>query len=287
MGNAIYAEEESAAEKNSTAMLIYSVTKTSEDVYKLSTSLGSFFLRAFYLADQTEDEELPHTATRLIKASELNTARANSADDADDATDADCRAADNADTEDHASKKSGAGASCCTAQSLAIDFDSITPDTQLSSEASERIIEAALAYSAEHAAVSYLERAEHSAELLRRKLKQKGHSDSAIQKALSYAQKRNWLSDERYAGAFLRNRSIRKAEGKTRLLAELAARGISKEIAAKAVEEFFAQKSEASLLQRAAEKLKRQGKTKEQAQQSLIRLGFPWGSIKSYIKDNW
>lgn len=283
MGNAIYAEEDSAAEKNSTAMLIYSVTKTSEDVYKLSTSLGSFFLRAFYLADQTEDEELPHTATRLIKASELNTAHANSADDADAVS----RAIDIAETAGHASKKSGANASGCTAQSFAIDFDSITPDTQLSSEASERIIEAALAYSAEHAAVSYLERAEHSAELLRRKLKQKGHSDSAIQKALSYAQKRNWLSDERYAGAFLRNRSIRKAEGKTRLLAELAARGISKEIAAKAVEEFFAQKSEASLLQRAAEKLKRQGKTKEQAQQSLIRLGFPWGSIKSYIKDNW
>lgn len=283
MGNAIYAEEDFAAEKNSTAMLIYSVTKTSEDVYKLSTSLGSFFLRAFYLADQTEDEEPPHTATRLIKASELNTAHANSADDADAVS----RAIDIADTAGHTSKKSGANASGCTAQSFAIDFDSITPDTQLSSEASERIIEAALAYSAEHAAVSYLERAEHSAELLRRKLKQKGHSDSAIQKALSYAQKRNWLSDERYAGAFLRNRSIRKAEGKTRLLAELSARGISKEIAAKAVEEFFAQKSEASLLQRAAEKLKRQGKTKEQAQQSLIRLGFPWGSIKSYIKDNW
>lgn len=283
MGNAIYAEEDSAAEKNSTAMLIYSVTKTSEDVYKLSTSLGSFFLRTFYLADQTEDEEPPHTVTRLIKASELNTAHANSADDADAVS----RAIDIAETAGHASKKSGANASACTAQSFAIDIDSITPDTQLSSEASERIIEAALAYSAEHAAVSYLEHAEHSAELLRRKLKQKGHSDSAIQKALSYAQKRNWLSDERYAGAFLRNRSIRKAEGKTRLLAELAARGISKEIAAKAVEEFFAQKSEASLLQRAAEKLKRQGKTKEQAQQSLIRLGFPWGSIKSYIKDNW
>lgn len=283
MGNAIYAEEDSAAEKNSTAMLIYSVTKTSEDVYKLSTSLGPFFLRAFYLADQTEDEELPHTATRLIKASELNTTHANSADDADAVS---C-AIDIAETAGHASKKSGANASGCTAQSFAIDFDSITPDTQLSREASERIIEAALAYSAEHAAVSYLERAEHSAELLRRKLKQKGHSDSAIQKVLSYAQKRNWLSDERYAGAFLRNRSIRKAEGKTRLLAELAARGISKEIAAKAVEEFFAQKSEASLLQRAAEKLKRQGKTKEQAQQSLIRLGFPWGRIKSYIKDNW
>ena len=213
--------------------------------------------------DEAEDEELPHTTARLIKASELNACRTNSADEAEES------------------------ASSCAAQRLAIDFDSIQPDTQVDSETSERIIEAALAYSAEHAAVAYLERAEHSAELLRRKLKQKGHSDAAIQKALAYAQKRNWLSDERYAGAFLRNRSIRKAEGRTRLLAELAARGISRDTAEKAVEEFFAQKSEASLLEKAANKLKRQGKTKEQAQQALIRLGFSWTDIKFYIKNNW
>ena len=265
MGNAIYAEENSAAETNSTAMLIYSATRTSEDVYKLSTSLGSFFLRAFYLADDAgNDEEPVHSEARLIKASELNFGSTYSADENAESTE-----------------------SCFAGNSSIIDFDSIAPDTQVSNEISERILEAALAYSAEHAAVSYLERAEHSAELLRRKLKRKGHSDSAIQKALSYAKKRNWLSDERYAGAFLRNRSIRKAEGKTRLMAELAARGINKEIAEKALEEFFAQKSEASLLQKAAEKLKKQGKTKEQAQQSLVRLGFPWNSIKSYMKDNW
>ena len=221
MGNAVSAQE--LIEPDSTAMLIYSAERTSEDVYKLSTSLGSFFLRTAYLND---------------------------------------------------------------AQFI-IDFDALEPNTQVSSEISEKILDAALAFSAEHAAVSYLERAEHSTELLRRKLKQKGHSDTAIQKALEYAQNRNWLSDERYAGAFLRNRSIRKAEGRTRLLAELAARGISRDIAEKAVEEFFAQKSEASLLEKAAAKLKKQGKTKEQAQQALIRLGFSWSDIKFYIKNNW
>ena len=221
MGNAVSAQE--LIEPDSTAMLIYSAERTSEDVYKLNTSLGSFFLRTAYLND---------------------------------------------------------------AQFI-IDFDALEPNTQVSSEISEKILDAALAFSAEHAAVSYLERAEHSTELLRRKLKQKGHSDTAIQKALEYAQNRNWLSDERYAGAFLRNRSIRKAEGRTRLLAELAARGISRDIAEKAVEEFFAQKSEASLLEKAAAKLKKQGKTKEQAQQALIRLGFSWSDIKFYIKNNW
>ena len=221
MGNAVSAQE--LIEPDSTAMLIYSVERTSEDVYKLSTSLGSFFLRTAYLND---------------------------------------------------------------AQFI-IDFDALEPNTQVSSEISEKILDAALAFSAEHAAVSYLERAEHSTELLRRKLKQKGHSDTAIQKALEYAQKRNWLSDERYAGAFLRNRSIRKAEGRTRLLAELAVRGISRDTAEKAVEEFFAQKSEASLLEKAADKLRKQGKTKEQAQQALIRLGFSWSDIKFYIKNNW
>ena len=223
MGNAVSAQEHSVIEPDSTAMLIYSAERTSEDVYKLSTSLGSFFLRAAYLND---------------------------------------------------------------AQFI-IDFDDLESNTQVSSEISEKILDAALAFSAEHAAVSYLERAEHSTELLRRKLKLKGHSDAAIQKALEYAQNRNWLSDERYAGAFLRNRSIRKAEGRTRLLAELAARGISRDTAEKALEEFFAQKSEASLLEKAADKLKKQGKTKEQAQQALIRLGFSWSDIKFYIKNNW
>ncbi|MBO4728685.1 MAG: RecX family transcriptional regulator, partial [Spirochaetaceae bacterium] len=64
-------------------------------------------------------------------------------------------------------------------------------------------------------------------------------------------------------------------------------RGISRDTAEKAVEEFFAQKSEASLLEKAAAKLKKQGKTKEQAQQALIRLGFSWSDIKFYIKNNW
>ena len=260
MGNAVSAQEHSVIEPDSTAMLIYSAEKTSEDVYKLSTSLGSFFLRAVYLNDETEEvpQKIPHA--QLIKASELNSC----------------------------SPDAPAGTEALPARTkYIIDFDDLEPNTQVSSEISEKILDAALAFSAEHAAVSYLERAEHSTELLRRKLKQKGHSDAAIQKALEYAQKRNWLSDERYAGAFLRNRSIRKAEGRTRLLAELAARGISRDTAEKAVEEFFAQKSEASLLEKAAGKLKNQGKTKEQAQQALIRLGFSWSDIKFYIKNNW
>ena len=260
MGNAVSAQEHSVIEPDSTAMLIYSATRTSEDVFKLNTSLGSFFLRAVYLSDETEDEPQQIPPAHLIKASELN----------------------------GCSTDAPAGTEALPAQTKCIiDFDALEADTQVSNEISEKILDAALAFSAEHAAVAYLERAEHSTELLRRKLKQKGHSDAAIQKALEYAQKRNWLSDERYAGAFLRNRSIRKAEGRTRLLAELAARGISRDTAEKAVEEFFAQKSETSLLEKAAAKLKKQGKTKEQAQQALIRLGFSWSDIKFYIKNNW
>lgn len=260
MGNAIAAQEDSVIEQNSTAMLIYSATRTSEDVYKLNTSLGSFFLRSFYLNDESENQEIPKVpSAHLLKASELENGKSDSLINPADKTD----------------------------KTDSLNLDYLKADTQVSSDISEKIIEAALAYAAEHAAVSYLERAEHSYELLRRKLKQKGHSPSSIQKALDYAQKRNWLSDERYAGAFLRNRSIRKAEGKTRLMAELAARGINRETAEKAIEEFFAQKSEFSLLERAAAKLKKQGKTKEQAQQSLIRLGFSWNDIKSYTKNDW
>jgi regulatory protein len=209
-------------------MLIYSITKTSEDVFKLNTSLGSFFLRTSYLEENINFQQ----------------------------------------------------------ESL-FDFENLKPNTQVSFEISENIIEASLLFSVERTAVAYLERAEHSTEMLRRKLKTKGYSPNAIEKVLTFAKKRNWLSDERYAGAFLRNRSIRKAEGRTRLLAELASRGINRETAEKALDDFFQQKNETDILARAASKLKKQRKTKEKAFQALIRLGFSWNDIKSYINDNW
>lgn len=257
MFSAVSTEEESLVVSNSANMLIYSAVKTSEDVYKLNTSLGSFFLRTVYLNDDISAlENNTKGAPVFIKASDLK-------------------------KEEQTEKKQSKHNT-----SALLDFDSIEANTQLDEELTSKILEAALAYSAEFAAVSYLERSEYSSELLKRKLKQKGHSPNVIQKALDYVQFRGWLSNERYAGAFLRNRSISRCEGRSRLLAELQHRGINREIAEKALDEFFEQKSETQLLAKAVAKLKKRGKTPEQIQQSLIRLGFSWNDIRQYFRDN-
>lgn len=151
------------------------------------------------------------------------------------------------------------------------------------------ITNAAFAFAAERDAVQYLSRAEHSAFLLKRKLSKKNHSAAAIERAFEYLVMRGFLSDSRYAEAFLRNRTINRAEGKTRLLAELASRGVSKEIAQSALDAFFADKSERELLVRAAEKLQRKGKTEDQQIKALLRLGFAWSDIQKVLgaRDDW
>ncbi len=196
---------------------IFSVIEVSEDVIKLSSSQGSFFLRAAYLQNLEE-------------------------------------------------------------------FD-ISPNAVFNREQAEDCLQAAFTYSAENVAVTYLARSEQSAFLLKRKLLAKGHQAEYIDKALEYLKGRGWLSDERYAGAFLRSRSINRSEGRARLMGELATRGIDKETANVALDDFFERVDENEILQRAFEKCQRQGKNEEQTRNSLMRLGFGWKDIKKVMSE--
>ena len=135
---------------------IFSVKEVSEDVIKISSSQGSFFLRLEYLQKLTESD--------------------------------------------------------------------IFANAKLNREQTEDCLQAAFCYSAENIAVTYLARSEQSAFLLKQKLLKKGQRAEHIEKALEYLIKRKFLSDERYAGAFLRSRSINRNEGRTRLLGELTKR---------------------------------------------------------------
>ena len=197
---------------------IFSVKEVSEDVIKISSSQGSFFLRLEYLQKLTESD--------------------------------------------------------------------IFANAKLNREQSEDCLQAAFCYSAENVAVSYLARSEQSAFLLKQKLLKKGQRAEYIEKALEYLIKRKFLSDERYAGAFLRSRSINRNEGRTRLLGELTKRGIDKETANIALNEFFEKECETEILNKALEKYKRQGKTEEQIQKTLLRLGFSWKNIKTALEEN-
>ena len=145
------------------------------------------------------------------------------------------------------------------------------------------LVTAGLTFAAEKAAVHYLERSEQSRYLLTIKLKKKEYTERAIAKALDYLGERGFLSDVRYAQAWLRNRSINHAEGRNRLLSGLLAKGIDRKIASAALDEYFESVSQEDVLERAIEKCHRLGKSQEATEKYLLRNGFSYKEIKSKI----
>ncbi|MCR5045424.1 MAG: recombination regulator RecX [Treponema sp.] len=133
-------------------------------------------------------------------------------------------------------------------------------------------------------ALALLERCEQCRCGLQRKLVQKGFDKNVVEGVLDALEEKNFLSDERFARAWLNSRRIGKAEGRTRLLAELAARGISKEISTKAVDDFFEEFSEEEICQKAAKKFLAQGKSGEKLMAAMARAGFSWKMSSSVIK---
>ncbi|MBQ9537763.1 MAG: regulatory protein RecX [Treponema sp.] len=142
------------------------------------------------------------------------------------------------------------------------------------------VVSAGLAYAAEVRAMSYLARSEQCRAGLACKLAKKGHDAAGIKAALDYLEERGFLDDRRFAGAWLRSRAIDHAEGRLRLAAELAARGIGRDDTASALNEFFSENDEGQLCCRALLRLKKTCADKEKLFRSLIRKGFTSSEIR-------
>ena len=147
------------------------------------------------------------------------------------------------------------------------------------------ILNAALIYSTEVAAMSYLSRAEQCRYSLTSKLLKKGLQKNAIEPALDYLESVHYLDDNRFAGAWLRNRAIDHVEGRLRLSAELAGRGIDRLIARKALDEFFSTHDEHELCRIALNKCIRQKKSEDKIYASLQRSGFSIKEIRSVLNE--
>ncbi len=80
---------------------------------------------------------------------------------------------------------------------------------------------------------------DYSVSELRSKLKQKGYPEGEINSALKKAEEFGYLNDIRFAVNWVKNRKEKKLASKRRLLMELWQRGISKEIAQRALEESY------------------------------------------------
>ncbi len=83
--------------------------------------------------------------------------------------------------------------------------------------------------SAKSVAVRLLSRREHSAFEIRNKLFKRDFAEAEIEQAIAELQQGDWLSDERFAEAYIRQRQ-QKGFGPIRITIELAERGVKESI---------------------------------------------------------
>ena len=134
-------------------------------------------------------------------------------------------------------------------------------------------------------ALALLARCEQCRAGLARKLLAKGFSKDTVEGVLDALEERDFLSDRRFARAWLNSRRIGHCEGRSRLLSELAARGIDKEISKEAVDSFFEEFDEEEICRKAAKKLVAQGKSGEKLMASMQRADFSWKMSANVLRE--
>ena len=159
-------------------------------------------------------------------------------------------------------------------------FESIDVGADFNETETDSLLDAGLTCAVELKAVSYLARAEQSRFGLTRKLLEKKHEKKYVEDALTYLEGRGYLSDLRFATAWLNTRRINHYEGRSRLAAELATRGIDRDVAKQALDEFFTEHNEEEICRKAYEKLSKT-KSGEKLTEALIRAGFTYKQIKA------
>lgn len=147
------------------------------------------------------------------------------------------------------------------------------------------VLFAGVAFAAEKKAVSYLERCEQCRAGLQKKLAQKKYEKEAVNAALDYLEGRDFLNDGRFARAWLNSHRIAKPQGRARLCAELASRGITRDVSENALREFFEESGEEELCMRALKKRVREKKSGEKLVAALRRDGFSHKMIRAAMAE--
>lgn len=166
-----------------------------------------------------------------------------------------------------------------------VDPERLRAGAEFNDEESADILNAALIYSAEFAAMTYLARAEHCRYGLTQKLLKKEIDKKAVETALDYLERVHYLDDQRFAGAWLRTRAIDHAEGRIRLAAELASRGVERNAAKQALDEFFEDHDQMDICRRALKKLRAVKRDPEKIRNSLMQKGFSIREIDAVMKE--
>lgn len=162
-------------------------------------------------------------------------------------------------------------------------FERLDVGADFSEEEADSLFDAGLTCAVELKAVSYLARAEQSRFGLTRKLIEKKYDKKYVEAALTYLEGRGYLSDLRFATAWLNTRKINHYEGRSRLAAELAARGIARDVAGQALDEFFTENDEDEICRKAYEKYSKK-KSGDKLIEALVRAGFSLKMIKRVLE---
>ena len=146
------------------------------------------------------------------------------------------------------------------------------------------------ASSALDAGLRLLGRRAHSRAELRRKLAQKGYAEAAVEGAMARLSDLGYLDDPEFAAGHVRRRSA--SRGPLALLAELASRGVDREVAALAVAR-IAPDAQLAAVTRLAERLcaRRTWAGYQEMLGSvgsrLVRRGFPPGIVQAACRAVW
>jgi regulatory protein len=153
-------------------------------------------------------------------------------------------------------------------------------------DASENTPDAAWA-----AAVRMLGRRELSAAQVRERLARRGWTDDAIAPAIARLTASGALDDARVARACARTRAGVKRQGRDRVLREIQALGVTRDVARTAVDEVFGALDEGHLLQAALEKRLRAGMVlsdpavQRRLYAALVRQGFDAHAVARAIRE--
>ncbi len=135
-----------------------------------------------------------------------------------------------------------------------------------------------------------LARRELSVEGVRARLLDREHPPDAVETAIAQLVENGSLDDRRVARAYARTAATIKGRGRLRVLRELAAMGIAREVAAEAVGEVFSEMDERSLIAKAIQK-KMRGRARlatvqdrARLYQFLVRQGFTPAAIATAMR---
>ena len=139
---------------------------------------------------------------------------------------------------------------------------------------------------------SFLARREHSAEELRRKLKQNSSisktvdSSELLERCLLEMQEKGFQSDDRFARQYVESKLANKSHGPIKILAELFNRGIPREQANLVLNELGNQELWLEKSIECLEKIQKKGKnlTPQVLSHKLYQQGYTWETIEKAVE---